>query len=255
MFDCHLHTKVSTDSKMEIENALLKAKELDLGLVITEHMDLEYPDKKSFLFNPEEYLKNYSNFRSDKLLLGMELGMQEICLEEGKKIVESYEFDQIIGSIHLVNGMDIYWKKYYQGRSKYEAYCEYLEVMAKNLKIYNFVDTLGHIDYIARYADAEDKEIYFDEFQEPIDEVLKIIISNGQAIELNTRRLDEEGAIKNFMKIYSRYKELGGELITIGSDAHIAENIGKNFKLAKEIVQTLSLRAVYYKNRKPEYMF
>ena len=255
MFDCHMHTKISTDSKMEIEEALVKSRELNLGLVITEHMDLNYPEEGKFIFDPADYFKEYSSYRNEKLLLGMELGMQEICVAEGKNIVEKYAFDQIIGSIHIVNGIDIYQKVYYEGKSKYEAYSEYLLAMAKNLKLYNFVDTLGHIDYITRYAAVADKEIYFEEYRELIDEVLKIVISNGQAIELNTKRLNQKAAADNLFKIYSRYKELGGRLITIGSDAHVAENIGNSFSIAKEFTDNIGLSAVYFKNRKPEYMF
>ena len=253
--DCHMHTKISMDSKLEIEHAIEKSKELDLGLVITEHMDLNFPEAGQFLFDPEVYFKEYSKYRNNKLFLGMELGMQEICLEEGRAIVEKYDFDQIIGSIHIVNGIDIYQKVYYAGKSKQEAYSEYLMAMKKNLKLYNFVDTLGHIDYITRYAAVADKEIYFEEYRELIDEVLKTVISNGQAIELNTRRISQKAALDNLFKIYSRYKELGGQLITIGSDAHVVENIGCNFKTARELTEAIGLKAVYYKNRKPEYMF
>jgi len=103
------------------------------------------------------------------------------------------------------------------------------------------------------YAKFEDKEIYYREFSDIIDEILNKVIKDGKCLELNTRRLDNDISIKNIIDIYKRFNELGGKYITLGSDAHQVEAIGNNFMVAREISQLCNLKIVYFKNRLMEY--
>lgn len=253
MFDSHIHTTFSTDSKMNIEEAIKKAEELNIGLVITEHMDINYPDKSKFTFNHEEYFKNYSKYINENLHLGIELGMRLDCIEENKILAQKYPFDYVIGSVHLVNNIDLYGENFYKHKSKLQSYEEYFKYMISCVKTHSFVDSLGHIDYIARYAIYEDKEIYYEDFADYIDEVLKTAIQNNTILELNTRRLNKIEAIDNLKKIYKRYYELGGRMVTFGSDSHRTQDIGNNFNIAKNIADCCNLKPVFFKNRKPEY--
>lgn len=254
MFDCHVHTRFSTDSKMSVEDALKRASDLNLGLIVTEHMDLKYPDEGKFTFNPEEYFNEYSKYRNDKLLLGVEMGIREDCLEENKILAQSYGFDYIIGSVHVVDNIDIYESVFYEGRDKKEVYLQYLNAMLESIKKHDFIDSLGHIDYIARYARFDDNEIYYRDFAEKIDEILKILIQNEKAMEINTRRIGKPGVVEALIQIYKRYYELGGRIVTIGSDSHISEHIGANFSAAEEMADMCNLKIVYYKERKPYFL-
>lgn len=254
MFDSHIHTTFSTDSEMDIRAAVKKAEELKLGIIITEHMDLNYPVDGCFVFDCEKYFKEYSKHRSDKVLIGIELGMIYDRVLENKKLIESYPFDYVIGSTHLVDNIDVYSKDFYADRSKKEVYEHYFKYMLQCVKTHNFIDSLGHIDFIARYSSYEDKEIYYEEFTEYIDEILKAVIQNGKAIEINTRRLKDVEAVKNLFKIYKRFYELGGRYVTIGSDAHNVASIGSSLDTAKELAESCGLRAVYFKERKPEFI-
>lgn len=254
IFDSHLHTKFSTDSKMDIEDALRKAESLNIGLIITEHMDLKYPIKGNFIFNPEDYFNEYNKYRSSNTLLGIELGMRSDCVEDNRQIIENYPFDYVIGSIHLVDTIDIFREDFYADRSKKETYEQYLACMLECLKSHNFIDSLGHIDYITRYARYEDKEIYYEDFSEHIDEVLKTAVVSNISLEINTRRLRDKAAADNLLEIYRRFYELGGRQVTIGSDAHNAAAIGNNINIALEIADRSNLKPVYFKERKMEYM-
>ncbi|MCM0647748.1 histidinol phosphate phosphatase [Clostridium swellfunianum] len=254
MFDTHMHTNFSTDSKMTIEAAIRKASELDIGIITTEHMDLNFPDKNQFIFDPDQYFNEYSKYRSDRVLLGIELGMITNQVEENRKVIESYPFDYVIGSVHLVDNMDVLDKNFYINRSKKDSYEHYFRYMLDCIKTHSFVDSIGHIDYISRYAVYEDKEIYYEDFSEYIDEVLKAVISADKALELNTRRLGNNDAINNLTKIYKRFYELGGRMITVGSDSHYENSIGFNFDMAKVIAENCKLKIVYFKERKPEFV-
>jgi histidinol-phosphatase (PHP family) len=253
MFDSHIHTDFSTDSKMKISEAVEASKKAGFNLIITEHMDLNYPDKDKFIFNPEEYFSKFKKYKSDKLLLGIELGMRMDYLEQNKNIQSNYDFDYVIGSIHFVDDMDIFYDALYKDRNKKDAYDMYFNRMYECVKNYDFFDSLGHIDYIARYARYEDKEIYYPEFSDEIDEILKILAYRGNSIEINTRRFNDPYAVENLLPIYKRFKELGGKTVTVGSDAHTPSSVGNCINTAVEIANECGLKIVYYRNRKPNY--
>lgn len=250
MFDSHVHTKFSTDSEMEIIEAINAANNKNLGLIITEHLDIGFPTAGSNTFCIPTFFREYSNYRSDKVLLGVELGMRPDLTEQVKNTALSYPFDQIIGSVHVVDKMDSYQMSFYEGRSKSQVYEQYLKYMINCIKTHDFIDTLGHIDYIARYNNYFDKELYYDEYIDYIDEILMLLAQKEKAIEINTNRLSNYDAAVNLTKIYKRFNELGGKYVTIGSDAHAPENIGRNFNIAKDICSTCGLKIIHFKERK-----
>jgi histidinol-phosphatase (PHP family) len=254
IFDTHMHTVVSSDSKMTVEQAVSRAKELNIGITLTEHMDYLYPDTGKFVFDAAEYFSRYGEYQSATVLLGIELGMQPACLEENRRLVREHSFDYVIGSIHVVDGMDIYYDGFYSERGKAEAYERYFAAMAECLTTYNFVHSLGHIDYIARYARVKDPEIDYRQFKTSIDKILQVIIEREMALELNTKREYTGAVLASIVPIYKRFAELGGNMVTIGSDAHAASGIGNQFKLAITIAAECGLRPVYFKNGQPEYV-
>jgi histidinol-phosphatase (PHP family) len=254
MYDSHIHTKFSTDSSADIEDVIEQGNKLELGLIITEHMDLTMLGKDKFVFNPSDYFNEYSKYRNKKLLLGVELGMDLDFINEGKQIIEQNSFDFVIGSVHFIDGVDFYTNKsLFNGRSKKEAYKKYLECCLESIKGFDFFDSLAHIDYICRCSIYDDKELYYDDYRDILDELFKVLISTGKVIEINGRRLGDKYAVENLKKLYRRYYELGGRYITIGSDAHTAGNVGSNFKEIIGIAEYSSLKPVYFKNRKMEY--
>ncbi|KGM95045.1 histidinol phosphatase [Clostridium novyi A str. 4552] len=253
MFDTHMHTKYSTDSNMRINEVIDKSKEYNIGAIITEHMDLNYRDKDEFKLDCHKYFNDYNKYRNNKLLLGIEVGMSNEYSEQYRKIISKYPFDYVIGSLHEMNNEDLYMaEKLYKDNSKDELYIKYFMEIIKRVEKHEFIDSLGHIDYLSRCSKYDDREMYYDLYKEYIDEVLKKLIDKGICLELNTRRLNDKRAIDNLLKIYSRFHELGGEFITIGSDAHNRESIGKFFNIALEMTEYCKLRAVYFKNRKLE---
>ena len=255
MIDSHIHTEFSLDSEMKLQKGIEYAEKIGIGMTLTEHLDLKFPNGTDFTFDIDKYFKAYEKYKSNNFMLGIEIGMQKISLAENKEIAKKYPFDYIIGSIHAANGEDTFSPKTYEGKSKIETFEAYFTSMVDNVNQYDFIDSIGHIDYISRYATYYDNEIHYHEFKEYIDEVLKAIVNNEKVIEINTRRLNNVVAYNNLIDIYSAYKQIGGKYVTIGSDAHHAEDIGNNFMLASRICQICKLKPVYFKNRKMEYMY
>lgn len=252
--DTHIHTRFSTDSTMTLDQALERAKDLDIGITLTEHMDLAYPEQNAFIFDVDHYFATYEPYRNSKLMLGIEIGMREDCLSENRSIVNNHSFDYVLGSIHVIDNIDIYQDIFYIERTKQEVYSQYFSSMVACLKTYDFIDSLGHIDYICRYAKYDDTELYYRDFHESIDSVLKILAEKDKAIEINTRRLSNSTTIDALLPIYKRFYELGGRYATMGSDAHKPADIGRDLNVATQLAQLCNLKLVYFNNRLPQYI-
>lgn len=254
IYDTHTHTTFSTDSRMTLAAALERGRLLGLGITVTEHMDLDFPKPEAFLFDIDEYFRAYLPQRGDNLLLGIEIGMRPGLVRQNAGLLAGRPFDYVIGSIHVVDGIDIYLEEFYAGRSKRDVFGHYFDSMLACLAGYDFIDSLGHIDYIARYARFPDPELHYGEFGDYIDAVLKRLIAMGKALEINTRRLAGADSVAALLPIYRRFRQLGGRHVTIGSDAHRPEDIGNHFARAFEMAEACELRPVYFKNRQPRYI-
>ena len=253
IFDSHSHTSFSADSDMTAEDALKAAREQGIGIVFTEHLDVDFPGELDFSFDPAAYWKQYEPLRGDNLHLGIEVGMQAGTAEASRAFVTRAPFDLVIGSVHLLRGIDIYEKECFEGREKDELYREYFRTMAEMIACHDFIDVLGHIDYIARTAPYENPELSYGAFADEIDAVLRTAVAQGVVLELNTRRLGSRRALKELAPIYARYHELGGRYVTLGSDAHGADAIGANFAAAEDFARAMGLSIVTFFARKMEF--
>jgi histidinol-phosphatase (PHP family) len=254
LFDSHLHTIFSTDSEMKFADLQAKSQQESCGIIITEHLDLNYPVPDKFTFSVGDYFTAYESYRSKRLLLGIEIGLRSDCLEKNRQVVSHHPFDFVLGSIHVVNQHDLYYAPYYEGRSKQAAYLDYFQAMIDCVKVYDFIDSLGHIDYIARYAPYSDPEVYYHEFSEAIDAVLISLAQQEVALEINTRRFAARQVIDYLIPIYHRFHELGGKYVTLGSDAHQPEAVARHLADAWELAQTCNLQAIYYEDRQRKTM-
>ena len=253
IFDSHSHTSFSADSDMTAEDALKAARARGIGLVFTEHLDVDFPGELDFSFDPEAYWRQYEPLRGDDLHLGIEVGMQAGTAEASRAFVARAPFDLVIGSVHLLRGIDIYEKECFEGREKDELYREYFRTMAEMIACHDFIDVLGHIDYIARTAPYKNPELSYGAFADEIDAVLRTAVAQGVVLELNTRRLGSRRALKELAPIYARYHELGGRYVTLGSDAHGADAIGANFAAAEDFARAMGLSIVTFFARKMEF--
>ena len=258
-YDMHVHSKFSTDSTLDMENAILKSIELGLsGIAFTDHLDIDFTDyEDEFHYDFNEYFillnslkEKYSN--KIDIISAVEIGMQPHVIQETYDMIKDFNFDYIIGSTHLIKKRDPYCGNYFRPTdTKIQSYKEYLEEILKNLLLYKEFkfNTLGHLDYLVRYANFEDSTLYYKDFPTIIDEILLFIINNYISFEINTSTYLK----KNFdFNILKRYKELGGELVTLGSDAHSEDRIAANFKHYSILIKDVGFKYLYhFKNGKP----
>lgn len=250
LFDSHIHCDYSQDSSIKIEEAIRAAQAAKVGMIVTEHWDYDYPTNPyAFLFDIDDYFEKFAKYRSDKVLLGIEIGMQKHIAKKDAALIKTHPFDCVIASMHCMNGRDLYEPRCYKGLTKAEALQELLEDSIANLSLYEDFDIFGHIDYISRYMPYEDQELYYEEFPALWDQLFNLLIEGDKTIEINTRRLDSQKAVDTLKILYGRYKELGGRYISLGSDAHYKEHIGRRLAVAKKIADESGLIPVYFKNR------
>lgn len=256
IYDSHIHTKFSADSEMKIDEALAAAKAQGYGLVLTEHYDPDYPEGIIFDFSPKDYWREYEALRGGDgdlergLSLGVECGLIPGHAEALREFIAQVPFDQVIGSIHILDGRDIYEKAYYSGRDKDAVFTRYFQVMEEMVRDNPFIDTLGHIDYICRVSPYREPGLEYSRYHEHIDEVLRALVETDTAMEINTRRFGEQSVFDELAPVYRRYRQLGGRMVTVGSDAHTPDRVGMNIRAALDFARSLELTPVTFRNRK-----
>lgn len=261
--DSHVHTSFSTDSSTPMSAMVRQGIENGLhGITFTDHMDYHFPnkndyhfadqdDKALFTFDPELYLREIAQVREcfgDRIRIcaGVELGLKEDAAEQNILLSRDSRFDYMIGSIHLIDDMDPYYAEYWEANEEKKGIEKYFLAMAENLKEEKIqINTLGHLDYIVRYAPSGNTCYSYRMYSDLIDAILRRIIDRGISLEVNTAGYKNGGLMPNPNEdIIRRYRELGGELITFGSDAHEPARLSARFGDAEQIVRNAGFR--YY---------
>lgn len=257
--DCHVHTSFSGDSDTPPREQIEKAISLGMKRIcFTDHHDHEVESDIDFELDIPAYLADMDRLKGEyadriEISVGIELGLQLRIADYLEELTGKYPFDFVIGSIHFIDGLDPYYPEYFEMHGK-NAYRRYFEVTLKRIERIKCWDSLGHLDYIVRYGAPFGLTYSYGEYADVIDPVLMRVISDGKALECNTgglsRGLSEPNPCTDILK---RYRELGGELVTIGSDAHSPDTLGYAFERCGGILKDCGFRYyAVYKNRVPE---
>ena len=262
--DYHVHTEYSDDSAYEMEQVVRDAIERGIDeLCFTDHVDygikrdwdepgeLIYrvggsgePD--AMVLNNVDYPKYVAQIRElqekygDRISikLGLEFGMQAHTIDRYEKLFARYPFDFIILSVHEVEDKEFWNQDFQKGRSQQEYNERYYEELLYLVKHYHNYSILGHVDLITRYDEVG---IYpFEKVKPVITEILKTVIADGKGIEVNTSShrygLKDLTPSRDILRLYH---ELGGRIITIGSDSHKPEHLGAYIDDTKQELRAL----------------
>ena len=250
--DYHVHTAFSDDSEYPMEEVVKKAISIGVEeLCFTEHVDYGVKnehnlkdgeegvrDKRIFNCNYDEYLKEFERCKKiygDKIELkfGIEFGMQEHTIPKFQRDFEKYNFDFVILSCHQVGDEEFYIYRYQKERTQDEYNLGYYEEILKVIKKYKDYSVLGHLDLIKRYDKIGDYP--FKKTKDIITEILKQVIKDGKGIEVNTSnfryKLNDLTPSRDILRLY---KDLGGEILTIGSDSHAEAHLGHKIEEIKQ---------------------
>ena len=262
--DYHVHTEFSNDSIYPMEEVVKDAISLGIkDICLTDHVDYgpyrDWDDPRGIQYRPGDegepeqvaltnvdYKKYFSMIEKmrekyrEKIAIkaGLEFGVQTHTIPEYEKLFRSYPFDFIILSIHQAGDQEFWTNEYQSGRTQQEYNEGYYKELLSVVQNYHSYSVLGHMDLIVRY---DSYGIYpFEKLKPLLTEILKTVIADGKGIEVNTSNhrygLSDMTPSRDILKLY---KELGGTIITIGSDSHKKEHLGAYIDWAKEELRKL----------------
>lgn len=266
IYDNHNHSQFSFDgSRTSVREAAAQAEKIGLaGLCFTDHCDFFVPKEKAAHENerPEVFDVAFQQMEIDRcreefsqigIFKGVEIGMYRDCRDNIRKFLTEHSFDQVIASVHYLDGTDPFYGGYYQGRDWKQAYGHYLETIYEEMTWLGDFDIMGHFDYVARYAPYPQESIFYKDFSDLFDLMLGYLAREGKALEINTKSYqDYKGRTPELDKnILLRYKELGGEVISLGSDSHNPGRVGDKFGFYSEFIKSLGFKYLaHFEERK-----
>jgi len=260
MYDYHLHTSHSDDSLAPMDTMIEAAIDLGLsGIAITDHYDPDYPTPEfpftlDFSVYHSDLLEASERYRGKiKIAKGIEIGIQHgETMEKCRAAATSWDYDFILGSFHCAHGKDL-CVDYFDNIGIYRAYERFYSYMYDCLLLYKDFDVLSHFNIIDRYTSRIPE---YDPFMEQIEAILKLLIDEHKGIEINTSsfRYGLGDVTTPSTRILRLYSDLGGRILTLGSDAHNAGNVGYMLDWARDFAISCGFKYVAtYENRVPSF--
>ena len=245
LFDNHNHSQFSFDGgRTSVEASARAAAAADLkGICFSDHCDHYVPPMKASFedLKPEHFdvpqqqaeIDRVQGLLGDniKILKGIEIGMYEECREDIRKVLSENSFDQVLASVHYIQQTDPYYGGYYDDKDWKQAYGTYLETIYREMTWLADFDIMGHYDYIVRYAPYPVTSIRYSDFSDIFDEMFRYLIQEGKALEINTKSYENHKGrtVVQDKDVLLRYREMGGEIISLGSDSHDPSRVGSGF--------------------------
>ena len=256
MFDFHMHSSISYDANVPAEEMLRAAVNAGLKeICFTDHIDYDPLDQDHKIrFETEDYNATYDHLRAEGIEIrrGFEFGMLPDNKEVFEKDIQRRHFDFVIGSTHFIDGLDPYFDPFWQNKTMDEAELRYFENLLACVKVHDNFDVLGHLTYISKaWANPTNRAIQFDAYREITDEIMKELVRKDKGMEVNTSGKDPCGVFLPSVEYLHRFKELGGKIVTVGSDAHNTERVGQYCMDACRMVADIFGYVCTFRDRQP----
>ena len=235
MYDFHIHSDFSIDSKYSMEDMVTEAINKNMkSICFTDHVEFEVTEKKLDLaFNTKDYFRKINQVKYNEF-------------------ISQNPFDFVLMSMHSIEGKDMYLDNYLKDIKPIEGLVKYYESLYECVLNYNDYDVLGHLDVVDRYFPENTQLPPPKEYMYLIEDILKLVIKNGKGIELNTSGMRYH--LKYFhpkTELLKLYKSLGGEIITMGSDAHEPAFLNYKYKEGEKLLKELGFKYIFlFKERK-----
>ena len=238
MYDYHMHSTVSFDAKDSgLAMAQAAAARGLKEVCFTDHID--YTPEMDMVFDTDRYNAEYDQLEVPGLLirLGLEFGLTPDNPEQLKKDLGRRRFDFVLGSIHLIDGVDVYFADYWEEKGYEKGLELYLERTLESVRVHEDYDVLGHLTYVSKARGIPDHSpIRYADHKPIMDEILLELVKHEKGLELNTSGIDRCGGPLPTLDYFQRFRELGGKIVTVGSDAH---DVGRAGQYTHEMVAEL----------------
>lgn len=277
LIDCHTHTRFSVDSDAEITEMIEKARRLGLAAyAVTDHCECNrwyseehYPDEDTYRYY--DFGSDFENSVSAvtelkekyagklNLICGVEMGQATHDFDVAEKVVSDSRLDFVIGSMHQLPKTEDFAFIEYGNLSPKDIYdlAERYFLEINKLCKWGKFDVLGHLTYILRYLKGSAGiDLDIAPFDEIIADSFKSLVEKGKGIEINTSGLRQKyGDAFPSLKYVKMFRELGGEVLSVGSDAHTVDDLGSGIAEGAEIAKAAGFEYLcYFKERKPNFI-
>jgi len=262
-YDFHLHTNFSSDSDATMEAMVQSGIKKGLKeLCFTDHVEFDpaSPFEEEF-FDPIVYRTEIERLREiygDQIgiKMGAEIGYQPHVIHRMNQFANHADFDFILCSLHSADKLDFHTLDFFKGKTTEAAFARYFEAYYDCVKSDITFSVLSHFDFLKRYTAYNGEQVFKDNF-DIIEATFKKLIEKGKGIEVNTSgftryKLEHSLPSADFLRLY---KELGGEIITTGSDAHSPQHIAEHFDVACDLLKAVGFHYVTrFEQMNPEFI-
>jgi len=263
MIDFHTHSNYSPDSNVTMKEMIEQAIKIGVtDLAFTDHVDLDAdlnlePQNWDFDRNEsEQVLLRLKNEYKDRINLyqGLEIGIQPHLSKENSIIVNANDYDFVIASLHSVERRDLYHRKFFENHSDSESVRIYYRELYESILMFKDYNVIGHLDLFLRYK-PDLKNVDFRHYDEIIEAIYKVIIAEGKGLEINAGGhrygIGHNNPQDRLLKLY---KEMNGEILSIGSDAHSIQYLGDQYTSNIELLKSIGFKYVCtFEKMKPIY--
>lgn len=254
MFDYHVHSRVSFDghdSGLALAQAARNAGLREI--CFTDHVDYDPRGIMGIMaFDTQSYNTEYDGLELPglKIRRGMEFGMTPENREQFETDLLRRPFDFVLGSVHFVDGLDVYYRDYWQGKTVFQAERQYLEEVLACVRNQDAFDVLGHLTFIGKTpVHPAPRCVPYEAHRQILDEILSTLARKGKGLELNTSGVDRCGGFLPTADYFRRFRELGGKIVTIGSDAHRCDRVGQYTGEAARLLKDIFGYVCTFENR------
>jgi len=258
--DYHIHTDFSHDSKapiaLQIEEAIRQGFD---EIAITDHLEKELIDGTlQFNMQIEDYIKavkiKQDQYKSKiKIKRGLEIGYEPRWHKDLLELVNPEDFDFLICSTHKCEEQDMNTGTFFDGRTQIQGYTRYFEEVLNTIKNFSNFSVYGHMDYINRYGHFDDKILAVNDYKDLVYQILKELKESNRGLEVNTSGIRYGlGHFHPQIEVLKMYLDMGGQIVTIGSDSHYKAHIGYLWNEAALLLKNIGFK--YYttfENREP----
>lgn len=256
MFDFHMHSRISFDGYDTGRALAQAARERGLKeICFTDHMDYEPGAAvQTMLYDLDAYSREYDSLKVPGLIIrrGMEFGLSPDNSEQAARDVSARHYDFILGSVHFVGPQDVYYADYWNGKTVYQAEHRYLEETLRCVRAHDDFDVLAHLNFISKArAHIAPRPLPYGEHREILDEILRVLADKGKGLEMNTSGVDRQVGFLPEKEFFLRFRELGGRIVTVGSDAHRTGRVGQYCDEAIGMLKDVFGYVCTFEDRKP----
>ncbi|MCC8075823.1 MAG: histidinol-phosphatase HisJ family protein [Clostridiales bacterium] len=276
--DYHVHSEFSDDSDYPMEEIVEEALKMGMNeLCFTDHVDYgvkrDWDDPRGILYRKDgageptnialanvDYPRYVEKIRmlqeryQDRLTirLGMEFGMQRHTIPQFEALFRRYPFDFILLSVHQVEDKEFWTGDFQRGHIQRELYMQYYGELLSLVENYHDYSVLAHLDLISRYDPIGG--FLFSEVEDIIEQILKRVIADGKGIEVNTSCFRYGLDMTPCREILNLYRDLGGEILTIGSDSHKREHLGASIPETMNELKSMGFKQICtFERMKPKF--